>query len=287
MVFSQPITQIIPRRFSCRQYLETPIAAETKRRLGDFAASCTAGPLGTPMRFILLAASDENRNALRGLGTYGFIRSPTGFLVGAVSPGNRNLEQWAYQAELIVLLATDLGLGTVWVGGLFTRSSFARAIGLRRTEELPAVIATGVMANPEGGPDPMRRMARGHTRSSWDKLFFDQRLGAPLSREAAGAYAEPLEMLRLGPSASNKQPWRVVRQGEVWHFYLHRTPNYPPGIGKQVVGISDIQRLDMGIAMCHFELTALEAGLTGRWQVSDPGLEMPSAQFEYTISWVG
>lgn len=286
MAFSQPITQLIQRRFSCRQYLETPIAAETRQRLAEFAGSCTAGPLGAPLRFVLLVATDEERGALRGLGTYGTIRNPTGFVTGAVGRADRNLEQWAHQMERIVLYATDLGLGTVWLGGFFTRTSFSRRISLARAEELPAVIATGNMAHPEGGPDLMRQMARGDTRLPWETLFFDGRLGAPLSRQAAGAFAEPLEMVRLGPSASNKQPWRVVRDGARWHFYLQRTPGYPGGLAQKLAGISDIQRLDMGIAMCHFELTALEAGLGGRWLVEDPELDSPGGQ-EYTITWVG
>ena len=33
-----------------------------------------------------------------------------------------------------------------------------------------------------------------------------------------------LEMVRIAPSASNKQPWRVVRDGPAWHFYCQRTP---------------------------------------------------------------
>ena len=32
----------------------------------------------------------------------------------------------------------------------------------------------------------------------------------PLTEEEAGDYQFPLEMLRLAPSAVNKQPWRVV-----------------------------------------------------------------------------
>src|SRR5512137_726052 len=92
---------------------------------------------------------------------------------------------------------------------------------------------------------------------------------------------------RLGPSASNKQPWRIVREGDRWHFYLQRTPRYAAvGIGK-LIRIADIQRIDLGIAMCHFELTAAELGLAGQWQIGDPGLEMPDDLTEYTASWIG
>lgn len=102
----------------------------------------------------------------------------------------------------------------------------------------------------------------------------------------AGRYAEPLEMLPLGPSASNKQPWRVVQGGEAWHFYLQRTPGY--GKGSLLFGVlrlADLQRVDIGIAMCHFEMTAGEFGLKGKWEVCDPGLAVPDAGTEYIVTW--
>ncbi len=40
----------------------------------------------------------------------------------------------------------------------------------------------------------------------------------PLSREEAREYAEVLEMVRIGPSASKKQPWRNVTDGADLHL---------------------------------------------------------------------
>ena len=288
MGFSQPVTEIIRRRYSCRRYAETPIEEGTRQRLAEFAAAETASPFGrTPARFMLAAATEEEREALRGLGTYGFIKNPAGFIIGALGPGEKNLEGFGYLMERIVLFATDLGLGTCWVGGVFTRSSFARRIGAKGKETIPAVVPTGYAADEGGAGDPIRRLAGSNQRLPWEALFFDGRWGAPLPHEEAGTYAEALEMVRLGPSASNKQPWRVVREGNRWHFYLQRTPKYiATGLGK-LVGVADIQRIDMGIGMCHFELTAAEMGLAGQWQVDDPGLEAPDELTAYTASWVG
>ena len=288
MLFTQPVTNIIRQRYSCRRYLDAPIEEETRRRLAEFAASSTAGPFSpTPARFTLAAATEQDRKALRGLGTYGFIKNPTGFIIGAVGPGDKNLEGFGYLMERIVLFATGLGLGTCWVGGVFTRSSFARKIGAKGGETIPAIVTTGYTADAGGAGDPIRRMAGSNKRLPWEALFFDARWGVPLAPQAAGAYAEALEMVRLGPSASNKQPWRVVRDGDRWHFFLQRTPGYPAaGLGK-LVGIADLQRADMGIAMCHFELTAAELGLAGQWQVDDPGLDLPDDLTAYTATWAG
>lgn len=56
-------------------------------------------------------------------------------------------------------------------------------------------------------------------------------------------------------------------------------------LGK-LIGVADLQRVDMGIAMCHFELTARELGLTGHWAVSEPDIKKPDGFTEYTASWV-
>ena len=190
--------------------------------------------------------------------------------------------------EMIVLHATDLGLGTCWLGGSFTRSGFAAKIGARDGEVVPAVTAVGYIAERPRALDSMiRRSARSDKRLPWQSLFFEASFSTPLSKERAGAYSAPLEMVRLGPSASNKQPWRVVRLGGSWHFYLARTKGYGQGRLRKSWANADMQRLDMGIAMCHFEQTARELGLEGRWVIDEPDIAGLDELTEYTASWIG
>jgi len=286
MNWSQPVTELIQRRFSCRTYRPDPLDPDVRQRLAGAAASIQAGPFGTPLRFRLIAATDREAQELRGLGTYGFIRGATGFLLGAMGQGDRNLEEFGYRLEELILLATDLGLGTCWLGGTFNKSGFAARMELRAGEVMPCVAAVGYIADRRGLVDRLvRRQAGSDNRLGWERLFFDRQFGRPLPPEAAGAYAGPLEMVRRGPSASNKQPWRVVRDAGVWHFYLQRTPGYLQGIDGRFV-VADLQRVDLGIALCHFELTARQAGLAGRWVFHEPDLALPDSLTEYTASWV-
>ena len=110
----------------------------------------------------------------------------------------------------------------------------------------------------------MRFTAGSKNRKRWDELFFSCDFSHSLSESEAGKYTTPLEMLRLAPSASNKQPWRIVKDTNKSHFYLQHTKGYAKFLAY------DLQRVDMGIAMCHFELTAKELGIDGKWQISDP-----------------
>jgi nitroreductase len=281
-----PIAEIARRRFSSRAYLPVPIASEQRSQLDALVANVRTAPLGTAVRFRVVAATEEDAEALRGLGTYGFIKGATAFVVGAAGPGERRLEDYGYAMERVVLGATAIGLGTCWLGGSFTRSRFARAVGATASETVPAVAAVGHSA-PGSEDGRIRRRVSGHRRKPWCELFFDGDFGTALTPDRAGALATAVETLRLSPSASNKQPWRLVRLGAAWHFYLERTPGYGPGtLTSWLLRLADLQRVDMGIAMCHFELAARDSGQVGRWIVQPPPIELAGAAREYVVTWV-
>jgi nitroreductase len=287
---ADPVTEAIRKRFSCRSYLKTPLAKEKREHLKDVLAYLPNGPFGSSPRFELLAASEEDNRALRGLGTYGFIQNAPGFIVGAINPCEKDLEDFGYLMEVIILYATSIGMGTCWLGGSFTSSSFAKRIALAEGEQIPAVTAIGYMDDPAAAREGfIRRYVRAHQRRPWTSMFWNRKFGEPLSEEQAGQYAEPLEMLRLGPSASNRQPWQVVKEDDRFHFFLRRTEGYRKGLLARVWQQLDLQRVDMGIAMSHFELTAQQLGLKGRWVDGDPGFEKPlelENLIEYIVSWM-
>ena len=287
MLFSQPLTELVRKRFSCRSYSQQPIAQDVRLALGHEVDSGGAGPFGSHPRLQLVMATEEDRRALQGLTTYGFIRGATGFLIGAVTPTDHNLEDFGYLVERIILHATDLDLGSCWLGGTFNRSRFSKKIAIGDSESIPAVVSLGYIARKPRRLDAMiRRGAGSDARLPWERLFFDAEFSVPLSPEIAGQYAAPLEMVRLGPSASNQQPWRIVRRDGTWHLYLQRTPGYGEGgLSRLVRTTADMQRIDMGIAMSHFELTANELGLCGSWQIREPGISKPDSLTEYTASW--
>jgi hypothetical protein len=286
MIFPQPVTELIRQRYSCRNYVPTPVEENQRRALADFIAHLPPGPFAGPARFQLVAATTGDSSELRGLGTYGFIRGKPGFIIGATCDGSKTLEDFGFQLERIILYATSLGLGTCWMGGSFTRSSFARKIQASGEEIIPAVSTVGPIAQNRKALDQVMRRAIGSwDRLSWDALFLDGRFGKPLTQDRAGAYAVPLEMVRIAPSASNKQPWRILHADGCWHFYLKRTPGYREAWLSRLIGVVDIQRVDMGIGMCHFGLVAEEAGLRGKWGVNDPHFEKPDELTEYVATW--
>ena len=285
--FSRPIAEIIASRFSCRSYDERPIAESTRQQLAGFLLSAAPAPFGSQVRLDLVAATEQDPKELRGLRTYGFIKNAAGFIVSAVQRSSKDMEDLGYLMERAILFATDMGLGTCWLGGTFRKSRFAERIALGGRETLPAVASVGyAAARPRALDRLIRRTAGSSRRLSWERLFFDGVFEQSLSPEAAGAYAEPIEMVRLAPSASNQQPWRVLRHGHAWHFYLRRTPGYGQWRFARRLRLADLQRVDIGIAMSHFELAARELGLAGSWALADPEIPLQGEPMEYVTTWV-
>jgi nitroreductase len=285
--FTNPIFDIIRKRLSCRTYADRAIDSIARDHLTALLQELSCGPFNTRSRFKLVAASEGDTQTLRGLGTYGFIHNAPGFIMGAVQPGERNLEDFGYLMEAIILFATDLGLGTCWLGGTFTRSSFAARIDPTEEEVIPAVTAVGYPAKEPRKLDArIRKTADSDNRLPWDALFFEADGKTSLTQTAAGSYRGALEMVRLGPSASNKQPWRIARLDGQLDFYLQRTPGYLDNPYTKLLKIEDLQRVDMGIAMCHFELGAAASGIEGHWRISPTPAAGPAPVGEYLVSWV-
>ncbi|NTV52559.1 MAG: nitroreductase [Candidatus Firestonebacteria bacterium] len=286
-VLSRPLVEVIRKRTSQRRYLPEWLAPELKRRLSQHLQALPTPPFAPACRFTLVEATVGEARAARTLGTYGAIHGARQYIVGAVTRGTRDMENYGYLLEEIVLFATDLGLGTCWLGGSFNRSGFARAMGLRDEEWLPAISPVGPVSPTRSYSDRLLRwQVRSEHRKPWNELFFHDTPGNPATETSAGAYATVLEMVRLAPSASNRQPWRILKEYNrpVFHIYLQRNPLYTAA-AKTILPSGDIQRLDIGIALYHFEGAAREAGLKGRWQVLDTVPPFPKA--EYVVSWNG
>jgi nitroreductase len=284
MEYSSSILEVIRRRSSQRSYTPQPVEAEKLRALSDFAAA-QEGPFGRKTRVVILDTAGWGEGKLNALGTYGTMQGTRLFLVGIIGRGEHDMEDFGYQFEKVILRATDLGLGTCWIGGIFNRSRFADRAGIHENEVLPAVSPLGYPTRRRSLTDSLIRWSAGASnRRPWHELFFLGSFETPLPQQSAGRYLDPMEMLRLGPSASNRQPWRVVKQQgrDVFHLCLRRSKGYD-----KLIRAVDLQRIDMGIAMSHFELTARELGLGGRWEQMAPCSSFLPERTEYIQSWNG
>jgi len=272
-------------RRSCRTYESRPIEEGKLSAWETFLTANTTGPFKSQVRFIISNLQQMKSGEAKVPGTYGVIQGAQFFIIGAVKKSEMAMEDFGYAMEKNVLYATESGLGTCWLGGTFQRTGFARLIDLQEDELLPAITPVGYAKEKKSLTDRMfRYMASSDKRKPWEQLFFLNDPKTPLVGAQAGDFGQVLECLRIAPSASNKQPWRIIKDedSKEIHFYLQRTPGY----GNLAGGIS-LQNIDMGIAMCHFELSAREMGLGGQWvRQASPGLKA-AGSMEYIVTWSG
>lgn len=270
------IIETIKRRRSVRTYQDKALEPDVREKLQRYMDSLE-NPFGQPVKKYMI----DKKVATEGerLGTYGLIKGANTFL--GISVPDTDLAHVAagYEFENLILEATALGLGTVWLAATFNREGFASAMGIPKDELFPAISPVGYPAAKRSLTESLMRTAmRSSTRKEWDTLFFLNDFRTPLTKEMAGDYAEPLEMVRLAPSDKNTQPWQVLKSGNSFHFYVVRKS----GISREE---EIIKRVDAGIALSHFHQTALELGLKGHFrQAEQASVERPQNSC-YIISW--
>ena len=227
--------------------------------------------------YFKLIQNSSNRDDMQKLGTYGIIQGTRNFIAVITTQEEVDALNLSYQIEKIVLIATGLGLGTCWLGGTFDRSSFEDHLSLKNNEKVVILIAFGYKKNKQSMIEStMRILAKSDQRKPSSELFLEANGEKALDLNSIGDYQKVLEMVRIAPSASNKQPWRIIKDIDHFHFYLTRTPGY--GVMNY-----DLQLNDIGIAKCHFELSALALKLKGAWETMNTTPTMPN--WVYVESW--
>lgn len=274
MKFNASAIEIIKKRRSVRTYAKKTVDQEKK----DIIKKELEKVKGQKFRFEMIDFKLEEGIKL---GTYGMIKGASTFMVGILNKesmdDNDVAVDFGYAFEGIVLRATELGLGTCWLAGTFNSKDALKMVVLKEKEQI-------VMVSPLGYGDKMRvmekigrRMAKSDQRKPWQELFFDQSFDKPLSKEEAGQYTDVLDMVRLAPSAANKQPWRILKTDTTYDFYNAKASSSDKKGQKY-----DVSYNDLGIAKSHFEYSAKEKGLDGHWVKKNNNME---EKFAYVCSW--
>ncbi|WP_462133583.1 nitroreductase family protein [Peptostreptococcus stomatis] len=270
------VKEVIKRRISNRTYEERSLTEEDKKKLLEFNSTLT-NPFGVEVK-VQYISKEKGADDVQ-LGTYGTIKGAKDFLAITVKDQPYAMEAIGYQFENLVLYATDMGIGTVWLAGTFKRKDFINAIEIGEDDLFPCICPLGYPALKQSFLEKITKASLGSKkRKDWDKLFFLEDFTKVLTKADAGIYEDALEMLRLAPSATNSQPWAVVKEGNKFHFFC----NYKNTLNDDV---KKIKHIDIGIALSHFHQTAMSKGLNGSLQVQDIGFSIPD-NMHYVLSYV-
>lgn len=264
-------TQTIRERKSVRTFDKTPVNKQTLEEINHYIQHIE-NPFQIPVHMELLNKQEHDLSSP-------VLIDEEWYVAGKVPRAAYAEEAFGYSFEDFILKASDLNLGTVWLAATIKRPAFEKAIALKENEVMPAVSPIGYPAAQRSmGEKVMRKGMGSDKRRAFEDIFFEQSFQTPLSEKRAGEWKLPLEMVRLAPSATNKQPWRVVVDGNKAHFYEFKTKGYANKDG-------DIQKVDLGIAMRHFDLDCLEQGQKGHWHIQDPNISHED-NVEYIATWV-
>jgi len=223
-------------RTSRRRYLPTPVDAETRERLDALAAELSGlGPIKVEPVWnngVAFAGFTKSYGMFNGVINYLALLAPDDEIAG---------EQLGYYGETMVLAATELGLGTCWVGGSFSRSDipFQPDAG----DVLYCVIALGNVSDDVSLKERILRSAVHRKTKTVEEMY-----------DADGPVPDWFE---AGMIAVQKAPSAVNRQPVKFHFRDGKVTATTDNLDDRM------RRLDFGIAKRHFEIGA--GGGTWAW----------------------
>lgn len=271
-----PVVETIKKRHSVRTYEKKSLTKEDRTMLSEYMNKLD-NPFDISVNeYIIDKALDDKGEKL---GTYGVIKGASTFLGISIPDIDMAPVAAGYEFENLILYATNMGLGTVWLAATFDRNAFSSAMEIPKNDLFPAISPVGYPANKKSITETMMRSTmKSSDRKEWNKLFYNENFDTPLTKSDAGYFALPLDMVRLAPSAKNIQPWRVLKTNDVYHFYVDYKADAPKDV-------KVIKQIDIGIALSHFHQTALEQQLKGHFEkLPQDNIKIPD-NIHYIISW--
>ena len=264
--------ELIRSRRSVRTFDDGGLRGEHLDRIRAFMADIP-NPYGIPVEFRLLDAKQYGLNSP-------VLNHAELYVAAKVKRVPHAEEAYGYSFETLVLFAQSLGIGTVWIGGTMNRPAFEKAMELAPDEMMPCVSPLGYAAKKMSLRETMmRKGVKANWREDSGSVFFDGSFDTPMTETRAGTLREALEAVRWAPSAVNKQPWRVVVAGEKVYFYEKKTKGYVSD------ATGDLQKIDVGIALCHFDLMCRAAGRAPVFEIHDPDIRT-GEDTEYIATYV-
>ena len=283
------VIMAIHNRVSTKMFHDAFLDEPKKEALENYINTVGTGPFRSNIKFYLVDIGGFPKKELQMLNLSKDIHHAYAYIVGTVlSSEEYNLEDYGYIFEKIVLFATSLKLGTCWLSLKSNQNRFVELIGAKDFELIPCISPVGLPSDyleHNYASTDYSKLSESKTRKAKQLLFFVNQFSNPIQSDCSSQYLYAMEMVRLAPSIKNMQPWRIVYDpiSRVYHFYMEHSLHelYLP----QCEQVIDLQRVDMGAAMYHFEATLQHFGIEGKWKIIDPRYPLPNKKTEYIATW--
>lgn len=266
MDYNSSLFEAIYKRSSVRKYKDEPLAHGLLKQVEELIHSVPQLDETISMKIHLVEDGSKIKNISKGIiGSYGKIYAPH-YLVVTSEEKPWFMENVGFSLEYLVLKLTTLNLGTCWIGGFIKKNLLKDIIELPKNHIPVIVISLGYPLNPDGfktrdlrnnllediDPDPEK-----YADSTAKLVAATKRkeIHEIISGELDETWLSIMDAVRHAPSAINSQPWRFVKEGNIIHLY---------GVKRLKIAqtLEYINKIDLGIALCHLVAAAQLKGKT-------------------------
>ncbi len=263
----------VRKRRSVRTFDGKDLSQDILADLKSYSDSIV-NPYDIPVEFVFLDAKENNLSSP-------VLTGEKCYVAAKVKKGKNADVAYGYSFEELLMYAESKEIGNVWIGGTMPRDKFEAAAAVNEDEIMPCVSPLGHVAAKMGVKEVlMRKGVKADKRLPFNELFYKNDFSEPLSEDEAKecGISTALEAVRLAPSAVNKQPWRVVIDEKGAHFFEKKDRGYDNGT-------YDLQKVDIGIALYHFERECQESGKKVTFAVENPSITL-EGNMEYIASYL-
>ncbi|MCK4889583.1 MAG: nitroreductase family protein [Candidatus Aminicenantes bacterium] len=181
-------SELVKKRYSCRRYLPDIVEKEKIEKCIDSARLSPSACNSQPWSFIVVDDPEKLASVSDAAvsGIYGapklMAKSPALIVViadkgsfmskvgGMVRETSFFLIDIGIACEHLVLQATELGLGTCYIGW-FNEKAVRKELGLKRSVTIPLIITMGYPDESHRSKDITRRLAKGDNRKPINEIM--------------------------------------------------------------------------------------------------------------------
>lgn len=230
------LIKAIKKRKSTRKYKETKI--DDKKIKNIIEKSIETDKLFESDIVVDLRDRKEINDLIKGIiGDYGKIISPHYFIL-STEKEKKNIIDLGFLGEQLILELTKEKLATCWIGKFGSKEKIGNRLNLKNQKKPQALLAFGKPSkkgfrNEEPNRKKLNELIIGGKR----KIKFDQ----------------ILELVKLAPSALNRQPWRFKLKDNRIDFYLSKKGLMEKFL-RNISNLKLLNYIDIGIALKHAQI---------------------------------
>lgn len=244
---------------------------QKRERIDQICRESIKGPLGHSIELLQVSPQELEKQGIGQLATFGVISGAANYLFSIIPDTRAGLVNYGYALEKTSIILWKEGIGSCWLGGMFKKQKLEALYLMKGQRAIPAVLAIGFPHDEKSLVERIMKLAtRPVNRKPLSEIVFDRVFHQPLQIKPSSKWETVFTCVQRAPSARNGQPWRIVKEYNQYHFYLRTREE------------TELNQIDMGIAICHFDLARLELGIEGSWHVRRP-LEDPEHRYFITF----